>query len=184
MMDLKFDAKEIADLGRAFGRISGDVKAKAFARAMRRMRDMAKTRVVRQTAARTDLKQSIVRAVTYAKFNAGSSTIEVVEDSGWIGLYKIGATQTGTGVTVKGRGNIEHAFIAKLKSGHAGVFMRERGTRMPSNPKKEKIKELFGPNPAHDVTNNPDEYLEMLSELIEEQLMPRVLHEIERLLPR
>lgn len=176
-MEVRFDASELAQLGRAFQRLPGEIKTKAMARAMRRMRDMARTRIVKRSAERTDLPVSMVRERTTAYFNAGGNTIEVVERSGWISLYKLGARQTKTGVTVRLRGSYRHAFIAQMQSGHKGVMIRVGKERFP-------IRELYGPNPAHDITNNPDEFLKVLAELIEEHLAPRVLHEIERLLPR
>jgi hypothetical protein len=42
---------------------------------------------------------------------------------------------------------------------------------------------LFGPNPAHAITNNPEVYLDVLAEIIRDHLAPRMLHEIGRLLP-
>lgn len=175
-MEVSFDASELEALGRAFGRLPGEIKTKALARAMRRMRDMARTRIVKRSAERTDLPPGMVRALTTARFNAGSATIGIVERSGWISLYKLGATQTSVGVRVRGRGSYRHAFIAKMKSGHSGVMIREGKKRKP-------IKELYGPNPAHDVTNNPEEFVKVLAELIEDHLAPRVLHELTRLLP-
>ena len=179
MLEVNFDASDFAQLGRAIHRLPGEIKAKAMARAMRRMRDMARTRIVRRSAERVDIPPSRVRDVTTAHFNAGGNSIDVVMASGWIPLYKLGARQTRIGVSVRMRGSYAHAFIAKMKSGHAGVMRRE-GAGAPRLP----IRELFGPNPAHDVTNNPEVFLEVMAELIEERLAPRVLHEIDRLLPR
>ncbi|MFD1328282.1 hypothetical protein [Mycoplana ramosa] len=175
--ELHFDASELELLGRAIARLPGEVKAKAFARAMSRMRTMARTRVVKRSSERTKVPVRMVQALTKAHLNAGGNTIEVVEKSGWIGLYKLGARQTSTGVTVKSRGSYKSAFIAKMASGHTAVMMRDGKSRLP-------IHELFGANPAHDVTNNPDEFLEVLAELIKDHLAPRVLHEIERLIAR
>jgi len=175
-VELRIDASDFETLGRAIARLPGEIKAKAMARAMRRMRDMTRTRVVKRSAERTDIPVGMVRALTTAAFNAGGNTIEIVEKSGWIGLYKLGARQTRTGVTVRGRGSYRSAFIAKMKSGHTGVTIREGKSRFP-------IKELFGANPAHDVTNNPDVFIEVLAEVIESHLAPRVLHEISRLIP-
>jgi hypothetical protein len=177
LIGLRFDASELDQLGRAFQRLPGDIKAKAFARAMSRMKDMARTRIVKRSAERTDLTQKLVRERTTAYFNSGASTIEVVERSGWISLYELGATQTKVGVRVRARGSYKGAFIASMSSGHTGVMIRHGKARLP-------IKELYGRNPAHDITNNPDEFLKVLAELIEDHLAPRVLHEIERLLPR
>lgn len=175
--ELRIDASEIEQLSRAIASLPGAIKAKAMASAMRRMRDMARTRIVKRSAERTDLPTRKVAALTKAFFNAGGNTIDVVEKSGWISLYDLGATQTSKGVRVRARGSYRSAFIAEMKSGHRGVMKRVGKERLP-------IRELYGPNPAHDVTNNPDVFLEVLSELIEQHLAPRVLHEIDRLLPR
>lgn len=171
-----FDTAELDALGRAIAGLPGHIKTKAFASAMRRMRDMARTRVVRRSAERTELPTGLVRALTTARFNAGSSTIEVVEKSGWVPVYRLGAKQTPEGVQTAKHGNFRSAFLAEMSSGHKGVMSRRGSHRLP-------IRELFGPNPAHDITNNPDEYIKVLAEVIEEHLAPRVLHEIERLLP-
>lgn len=175
--EITFDASELEMLGRAIARLPGDIKAKAFARAMTRMRDLARTRIVRRSAERTDLPVGMVRALTTARFNAGGSTIEVVEKSGWIPLFRLGARQTKSGVSVRARGSYRSAFIVSVGSGHKGVMMRSSKARLP-------IHELFGPNPAHDVTNNPHEFIKVLAEVIEDHLAPRVLHELERLLPK
>jgi hypothetical protein len=45
------------------------------------------------------------------------------------------------------------------------------------------ITELFGPNPAHDITNNEAVYLQLIAEVMDEVLLPRVLHELGRILP-
>jgi hypothetical protein len=186
-MDVKFDAKEIESLGRSIAALPGEIKTKAMARAMRRIRDMAKTRIVRTTAARTDLTRQMVAEKTTARFNAGGNTIDVIEKSGWISLYKLGAVQTKVGVSTKLRGSYKQAFIGAMASGHKGVMIRDLADGEGPGGRRVKrlgITELFGPNPAHDVTNNPDEYLQVVAELIEEALLPRVLHEIERLLPK
>lgn len=177
MSEVTFDASEIAALGRSINNLPGEIKAKAMARAMRRMRDMARTQVVKRSAERVDVQQSRIRKLTTAHFNAGGNTIEIVEKSGWISLYDLGATQTRTGVRVRLRGSYRSAFIAQMKSGHRGVMKRQGKDRLP-------IRELYGPNPAHDVTNNPDEFIKVLTDIIEDHLAPRVLHEIDRLLPR
>lgn len=175
--EITFDTSELRQLGRAINNLPGEIKAKAFARAMGRMREMTRSRIVKRSAERTDVQQKIIRSRTIAYFNAGSATIEAVMRSGWIPLYQLGATQTSKGVRVRLRGSYRSAFIAQMSNGHRGVMKRVGKARLP-------IRELYGPNPAHDVTNNPDEFLKVLSEVIEDHLAPRVLHEIDRLLPR
>ena len=176
-MSIEVDTSDLVHLSRAIAKLPEEIKAKAAARAMRRVRDMARSRVVKRSAERVDMTQARIRELTTAKFNAGGRTIDVVMRSGWIGLYKLGARQTKTGVTVRLRGSYKSAFIAKMKSGHVGVMKREGTARLP-------IRELFGPNPAHDVTNNPEEFLKVMAEVIESRLAPRFLHEVERLLPK
>ncbi|MDO6965811.1 hypothetical protein [Rhizobium alvei] len=177
MAEIRFDASEFEQLGRAFRNLPGEIKAKAMARAMSRMRDMARTRIIRLGSDRIDIPQKHIRERATAYFNSGSSTIEVVERSGWIALYELGASQTRRGVSVKLRGSYRHAFIAAMGSGHKGVMRRVGSEQLP-------IRELFGPNPAHDITNNPDDYLDVMEEIIEQNILPRVIHEIDRLLPR
>ncbi|MBX5082152.1 hypothetical protein HJB56_05040 [Rhizobium lentis] len=177
VVELRLDASEIGHLSRAIANLPGQIKAKAFASAMRRMRDMARTQIVKRSAERTDLPTRKVAALTRASFNAGSNTIDIIEKSGWFPLYDLGATQTSKGVRVRARGSYRSAFIAEMDSGHRGVMKRVGRERLP-------IRELFGPNPAHDVTNNPEVFMQVLAQLIEENLLPRTLHEIDRLLPR
>jgi hypothetical protein len=156
--------------------LPGDIRDKAFARAGKRVTDMARTRYIKRAAPRLKLAQKVIRDKTTARFNAGGNTSDVVVRSGWIPLAKLGARQTGKGVTVNLRGSYRSAFLAGMASGHKGVMMREGAARLP-------IRELFGPNPAHDITNNDAVYLSLLAEVIDEALAPRVLHEIDRLLP-
>jgi hypothetical protein len=75
------------------------------------------------------------------------------------------------------RGSYRSAFIATMASEHSGVFRRVGTKRLP-------IREQFGPNPASDVANHEEIYLDLLQDLIETHLMPRVKHEIIRVLPK
>lgn len=170
------DASDYLALSRAIRKLPGEIRAKAFARGGRRVTDMARTAYLKRAAPRLKLPQKVIRDRTTARFNAGGNTSDIVVRSGWIPLHKLGATQTSKGVRVRLRGSYRHAFIAQMDSGHRGVMLREGSSRLP-------IRELFGPNPAHDITNNDAVYLELLAEVIDEALAPRVLHELDRILP-
>lgn len=174
---IEIDSSDFVHLSRAIYKLPGDIKAKAFARAMTRVGEMARTHIVKRSAEHTQMPAALIRARTTARFNAGGNTSEVVMRSNWIGLAKLGAKQTSAGVSVRGRGSYPHAFLAGMESGHRGVMMRVGKSRLP-------IRELFGANPAHAVTNNPDVYLAVLAEVIDDVLMGRVLHELGRLLPK
>ncbi len=177
------DASEFLHLSRAIARLPEEIKTKAMARAMRRVTSMARTRLVKRQAPRLKLPQSVIRSLTTAHFNAGGNTQELIVRSGWMPLYKLGATQTAKGVRVRLRGSYRHAFLATMASGHRGVFRRQPGTRM-TGKNKEQIRELFGPNPAHEITNNEEVYVALVADVVREVLLPRFLHELCRILPK
>jgi hypothetical protein len=171
------DASDFVHLSRAIARLPEDIKVKAMARAMRRVTDTARSRLIKRQAPRIKLPAGVIRKLTTAHFNAGGNTQEVIVRSGWQPLYKLGATQTAKGVNVRLRGSYRHAFLATMSSGHRGVFLRQG---MKSTP----IRELFGPNPAHDITNNEEVYLPLVAEVVQDVLLPRFLHELGRILPK
>ena len=182
-MEIRLDDSQIKELRAAIQRLPQEIKTKAMRRAMVRMQQMARPRIVARSADQVQLPKQVVRDLTTAAFNAGGNTSKIVIESGWIPLQQLGAVQASAGVFVNLRGSYRHAFLAQFASGHVGVMRRIPGTRM-KNVKKEQIRELFGPNPAHAIINNPDVYLDVLAEIVETELQPRYMHEIERLLPR
>lgn len=74
-----------------------------------------------------------------------------------------------------GGGEISHAFIAKMKSGHVGVFEREGKTRKPMD-------QLYGPSITQ-MLGNPSviQYIEAQSLA---KLDERITHEIKRVLDK
>ncbi|TJV19678.1 phage tail protein [Mesorhizobium sp.] len=176
-IELHADASDFERLARSIARLPAEIRGKAASRALRRVTGMARTRIVKRSSEHVQLPQSIVRGLTKIAFNPGRDASDVVVRSNWIPLAKIGARQTARGVTVRMRGSYRSAFIAAMGSGHEGVFMRAGKARLP-------IHELYGPNPAHAVINNPDVYLQVMSDVMESHLLPRYLHEVSNLLPR
>lgn len=176
-IELHADASDFERLARCIARLPAEIRDKAASRALRRVTDMARTRIVKRSAQHVRLPVSVIRGLTASRMNFGRDATEVVMRSNWIALAKLGARQTATGVTVRSRGSYKHAFIATVGSGHEGVFEREGKARLPIN-------ELFGPNPAHAAIKSPNVYVEVLADVMEHNLMPRYLHEVENLLPR
>lgn len=172
-VDVRIDSSDFRHLAAAIAGLPQDIKVKAISRALRRVGEMTRTRVVKRTAERIDIAQKHVRE-RILLFNAGGDTVELIARSGWIPLYKLGARQGKSGASVANRGTYPGSFIATMKSGHAGVFKRVGDERLP-------IRELFGPNPASDIFNHEDVYAEVLHDVAEQYLVPRVLHEVERL---
>ena len=81
----------------------------------------------------------------------------------------------------KSQGKNTKYFVARMPSGHVGVFERIRGTRMRKQS-KEQIREMFSVSPAT-MTENPA-ILEPVLEATGAMLRSRFDHEVERLLGR
>lgn len=169
-----FDASDFARLAKDLSNIPYELKYVAVGRAMQRVAKMGATQVIKRVAERIDIPQKFVRERTYAYQSNLEANIRVRSD--WISLYKLGARQTKKGVTVRGRGSYRSAFIAGMSSGHAGVFKRTSAARLP-------IRELYGPNPANDITTSPEVYQDLIDGVAERYVLPRLMHELTRLLP-
>jgi hypothetical protein len=84
---------------------------------------------------------------------------------------------SGQGVVYRlpgGRGSAPHAFIARMKSGHVGVFQRLPGA------KRLKIVELYGPSVPHVFAQKA--ILAALKKSGEENLAKNMAHEMKNLL--
>jgi hypothetical protein len=137
----------VADLKGANGRI-----AVALVRALNRAIGSARTVMVREIARDIGLKQKDVRdalPLREATFTRPEATLAAGLKR--IPLMDFRATGPepsrgrGRGVSYRlqgGRSRIPSAFIARMQSGHRGVFARTKTSRLP-------IKELFGPSLGH-----------------------------------
>lgn len=168
---LRIDASEYERAAANLMKLPPRIKAKAFARASRAVAKDMRRAVVRRSAERIDIAQKWVNQA-YVPLNAGSGTIEAVVRSGWIPLIKLGAKPGKRGARVPGRRQVRGSFIATMASGHVGVF-RRMGARDARG--RERIRELFGPNPASDILNNPGTFEETLLEVAEDRMLPRLV---------
>jgi Prophage minor tail protein Z (GPZ) len=169
------DSADFARLSRAIGRLPSEIRHRAFASAMRRVGDTARSRIVKRNAERIDVAQKVVREKTRV-FTLGDSA-EISVKSGQLSLAKLGGRETARGVSVPLRGSYKSAFIAAMASGHEGVMKRTGASRLP-------IHELYGPNPASDIVRHEPVYQQVLGEVADTVLIPRLLHELSRLLPK
>jgi hypothetical protein len=125
---------------------------RALVRAMNRALTSGRTVMVQRIAADTGLKSGDIRkAITLRE--ASSQRLEARLG---IGLKRIPLISfnargqepsrgRGRGVSYRlrgGAGRIPNAFIATMRSGHRGVFVRSAKARLP-------IRELFGPSLGH-----------------------------------
>lgn len=177
-MDIRIDASEFARLGRDIQRLPDDLKKRAFSAAVKRVSSMAATQIKRKIADRLDVPKGVVGKMVTGRASREGEAIVVVR-SDWISLPKMGGkrVQAVIGKQLPLNSSYGKAFLAGMKSGHVGVFSRDSGKRLP-------ISEYFGPNPAHDALAHEDEYLKILTDILENHLLNRVLHEVSHRLSR
>ena len=83
------------------------------------------------------------------------------------------ATVSAAVLNESGRTPFAHAFIAKMKSGHTGMFERDGTSRLP-------ITEFMGPSAAQMAGNSV--VVEQVEEKAQEVVNKRLEHEITRIL--
>lgn len=122
---------------------TSDGLTRAAVAALNRTAATVQGRAVREIAKDIGAKQKVVReAVGIRKASQSKPEAEVVARGKRIPIYDLTARQTQKGATYRsgaGRRLIPSAFIARMRSGHLGVFKRESKKRLP-------IVELFGPS--------------------------------------
>ena len=174
-VDVQFNSDDVERLARLLADLPRKLSAKAYARALRRTIKKAETQVVRRAAKDAGtLVRDARKAVVYV--NAGGDHATMLMRAGWVPLYAMGgARQTKSGVTVRRWGHHKGAFIARMRSGHVGVFARDGRGRLP-------ISEKWGANPVAPIHRDEDVYRAILEEVVMDNLAPRVVHEIGYLL--
>jgi len=141
---------------------------RATVRAMNRAIASGRTLMVQRIAGDTGLKSGDVRKAMSLR-NATAQRLEARLGVGLkrIPLYAFNAKGLfpsrgkGRGVSYRlkgGAGRIANAFIADMKSGHRGVFVRSGKARLP-------IRELFGPSLGHVFAKYRPEGIERAREM-------------------
>lgn len=164
-IDLVGDKAIVADFRDFPGRVT-----KAMVRAMNRGINSGRTLMVSRVSRDVGMKSADVRsAMPVREASVGHPTAQLSTTLKRVALIKFGAKGPqpsrgrGRGVTYKigeqGRGRVEGAFMATMKSGHTGVFIRKgwapRGTSGPTASSKRStgawsnnlpIRQLYGPS--------------------------------------
>lgn len=135
----------------------------ALLRALVRTRDEA-TRPAMVEAVQSDTGLSALEvqsAITVQDPTRENPVAQLIASGKRVPIFDFGAQQTPTGVTYRlpgGRGFIPHAFIARMRSGHEGVFAR----RLPSVRRSRRawslnlpIVELRGPSVGRVIESRP-----------------------------
>jgi hypothetical protein len=126
----------------------------AGSRALNRLSRMVRTEASREIRKDYNLKKSEVdKTMTILPAAKDRLYVRILARAARIKLYAFGARQNkpapATVVVKRGRRHtLRHTFIAKMKSGHVGVFLRKN--KKDVNKKKHglPIRELTGPSPA------------------------------------
>lgn len=122
----------------------------AAARALNRSGSSVQTAAVRAVAGDLKIAQKDVRpAMRLERATARSLVARLVVTGKRIALYAFRARQTRQGVTYdlgRGRRVALGAFIARMGTGHVGVFRRRTAKRLPLS------RELMGPSLPHVFT--------------------------------
>lgn len=137
-IDVRSDIKEVV------ARLQADVDRllpQATARALNRTATTVRAQATRRIRERYNLKAGVIRAqLRINRADRNRLTAEVIASGRPIPLIEFSARQTRAGVSVRvirGQRKVRrHAFIAKMHTGHVGVFERTSSKRLP-------IKELF-----------------------------------------
>lgn len=175
------DATDFFNLSKEFKALPEAVKHKVAVRALKRMQTRARTEATRWASKRIKLPAKLIRdGWSMPKVTSKEATLYL--KTGWVPLYKLGATKGKRGAKVRGRKQVRGSFLATMQSGHTGVYKRS-STRKMADSNKAAIYELFGPNPANDMVTAPDFYEKILADIISKELSGRMLHELGRILP-
>lgn len=184
MGSISVDSGEVRKLRQLIESLPAEIREKAMRRAMGRVRQMAKTQIVRRSAEKVNLQQKYVRKAVSTSFVAkGDSSMEFLIRSGWVRLYEMDPQKAETALSVRfptARASFRRAFIAKIRRDVA-VFQREErgdGSFVPRGP----VHELFAANIANAIHRDEDYFVKVLTDIIAERLEPRLMHEIENLL--
>ncbi len=156
MISVKVPDKQIKEIR---GMLHGLPKAlpKVIVRAINKVANKSKTFIIRRITKAVAIKQADLRRRNVRMTRATWSRwlARIVVSGGRIPLTKFGARQTKRGVTYRiqrggKRGRIERGFIARMPSGHEGVFVRQRSRgRLP-------IGEARGPSVPAVMENIPE----------------------------
>ncbi len=142
-LNVKADTKGIVA---SISRYAEDQK-KAIVRALNKTADQARTAASQEVrAAGYEIKASAIKkSFSIQRANAGRLVVTLKSTGQPIALVNYSARQNKGGVSVNvktGRQTLSHAFIATMRNGHKGVFVRTGG----KGAKRLPIKELYGPS--------------------------------------
>ena len=184
-LNIELDKSKYSELIRKCSLLANEAEIKkAINRAAKRAADTAKAESVRQlTEAYTLPSADIRKTITTKNISGGGAVMNILSSPFALPKFR-GVAPKGEMPPAKGpvvvqvkKGNkttFRQAFIAKMKSGHVGVYERKDETRLP-------IEQHFGPSTPGMFKANED-VNKAVMEKAGETFDKRVQHELERLL--
>jgi hypothetical protein len=182
-ISISINTKEIQ---RALTTQMENVVNKAAVRAINKTAMQARTEAVRAVRCDYNIKASAIRnSFKLQRAKKGNLTAVLTATGKPIALIDYGARQVigGVSVSVKNKRTvIRGAFLAKMQSGHTGVFVRvgKEHKTVTRNGKKIRsglpIKELFGPSVPTALAN--ERVQNAIKRLIKEKLPKIFTHEL------
>lgn len=174
-MELQIETNAVAVMASIRGQLTTALKHRV--RALNRAIGSGRTLLVRETARDMGLTQTVVRnAIRLQDATAARPEASLRTSLKRIPLSRFHARQTKSGVRYRlpgGRGGHPTAFLATMRSGHEGVFVRRPKGQL--GPRGGRTKELFGPSIGGVVRKYRDQAVAR----IQEQFAKNFKHEME-----
>lgn len=180
-------AKDLAKLSVNLPKLTTRVQARAARRALTRALTSARVRVSQRIREELNLKAKVVKEVLFIRKPFGSddgrltAELAVIDRKFPMIEYQPKPVRvstpmgprTGVSVKIKKQGprkKVKGGFMAKMPSGHVGVFRRIPGKKMSARGKENKqaIRELFSTRPS-DIVKEGSSYLSELQSFAEER---------------
>jgi minor tail protein Z (GPZ) len=181
LLEVRVDTSGLEKMGRAFRELSLDAREKAEVRAINHVGNKAFTVMGRTMAKTMGMKVGEAKASMKKRYaSAGSPAFRIVAKGSYLTLFRFGGRQTKRGASSAAWGKrrvYAHSFVARMPSGHTGIFKRMPGSEMASR-KKEKIKEMWGP--AFPVEMVKGDTKLAFERLVDTDLLSRFEHELTR----
>lgn len=182
---IELNSEQLKRAQQMLGHIPG-AAPKAMANAINRAVTTARTEASRKVREMYYItNKNITATMTLTKASAGSPTALIRSKAGPIALSKFRVTPKQPSAKRKkpitarvkkgGGGPIAHAFVARMKSGHVGVFDRVGKQRLPIN-------QLYGPS-VPQMLGNPS-VTQWVEAKASAKLDERLIHEIGRILDK
>lgn len=185
-------SQAVSDLRRQFSNLSTYKTNLAIARALNHTIAKGKTAARKEVRGQYKVKiGEINRSLKVVKATAATQTAYIKVSARPLRIIAFGARQTKKGVTVNVMGKrklIKSAFIANMKSGHRGVFVRGRyqGTELTYRTKRINKK---GPDLPIEEVNTASVFSMITNKTVQNKVAEtlntsfaaRLLHEMQRL---